>query len=275
MKNQILTLTALASIVCFNVASIPTATAQEGRHDNPMRVFSQLELSDQQKQEIRAIFKTTRQDNSVFAAEKNDMKQDMESLMNMPVWDETLATSLINKQLEQGKSVALNRAKARNQAYNLLTDEQKATLAAQQIDKANMDESDNSGKKDKKKHKKGKKMSMERLAKVLSLSPEQVAQISAIDTTTKAQMDILKDTNKAQRMQMRALTNTATFDEAAWLTLYEDSLDDMLNHRLIRAKAKYEKAAVLSVVQQTKLDKIMQKRKNDERKGKRKEDALS
>lgn len=266
IKKQLLTITTFATLACFSLATITVAMAKGNSHTSPMRAFSQLDLSNQQKLEMRAIFKTTRENNSVFEAEKSAMRQQMESLMSLPSWDEATARSILTSQVEQGKTIALNRAKARNETFNLLDDEQQATLSEKYANKENDGVKNKDRKKDKRK---GKKMSMKRLSKALSLDADQIAQIKAIDAATKAQMKVMKEAREPIRSQMRALTQASTFDDGAWLALHEASINDMVEHRLVRVKARYDKAAVLSVEQQSKMLEIMEKRKGKRGQGRK------
>lgn len=256
MKKQILT---LATLACFTLASVPLAMAKGDRHEeDPMRVFSKLDLSAQQKQEIRSIFKTTRENNSVYKGEKSSIRAQMKDLMDMPAWDEATARSILLSQIEQGKTIALNRAKARNQAYNLLTEEQKVSLS----EKAEKKER---GKKGHKAHKRGSgrkgEIGKKRLNKILELSDTQIAAMDAIDAQSKEKMENLKANSTSHRDQMRAITMAESFDEASWSAIFDNAKSNMLEHRLIKTKARYEKAALLSTVQKEKLAKVMEKMK--------------
>jgi Spy/CpxP family protein refolding chaperone len=257
MKKQLLTITTLTTFACLSIAYIPVAMAKAGPQNNPMRVFNQLNLDDQQKQEMRSIFITTRENNGIFDAEKSAIKQQMEDLMSMPAWDEAMARSIINTQIEQGRSIALNRAKARNQAYNLLDETQKAALIEKASNKANRQSK--SAKEGKRKGKKNRKISMKRLSKALELSDSQVLAIQAIDDLTKSQLQSSKGSGEDHRSQRRAISQAPNFDEGAWLTLHDQSLDDVLARKLVNIKAKYDKVAVLSIEQKVKFDTIMKK----------------
>lgn len=254
MKQQLLT---IATIACISLAIIPTAMAKNSQHVGPMHAFSLLALSEQQKQEIRDIYTTNRENNSVFAGEKKAVKQQMNSLMNMPTWDEAAARSIITSQIEQGKSIALNHAKARHSAYNVLDDAQKASLSALNSDSTN----ESIQRKSKNKRLKNRNNGAQRLSKALVLSDEQVAQISAIDKDTAAQMQTLKESSNEQRTQMRAIIHANSFNDEAWLALHEKSLNNTLNYKLIKAKAKYDKRAILNDAQKSIRVNIMHKMK--------------
>lgn len=252
MKKQLLT---FATIACFSLTLAPLAMAKGNEQDNPMRMFSKLNLSEQQRTDIKAIFKTSRQDNSVFAGEKAAFKNQMDDLMAMPSWDEATARSIISLQIEQGKMSALNRAKARHQAYNLLSDEQKSKLDEKSMQKDKRED------KGKKRPNNKDKMNPKRMQKLLQLSDQQVAQIQAIDDSTKTQMMTYKTSSKAHRSTLQMIVQAPQFDEAAWLTLHDSAVNDMVNKRLVQTKAKYDKKALLTDEQQQKMQEIRNKMK--------------
>jgi protein CpxP len=251
MKKQLLT---IATLACFTFANIPLAMAKAGQKDSPMRAFSELNLTQEQKEEIRTIFKTARENSSIYEADKAEIRAQMDSLMAMPAWDEAAARSIITAQIERGKSDALNRAKAKNQAYNLLNAEQKASLAEKTSKRAS--KHDNS---DGLKHNKKGKKRMKRLIKALDLNDEQIAGFKAIDEATQAKKLASKETGKAHHAQMKDIIRATTFDESAWLALHDNALNDMVERKLIDLKAKYDKGAILSAEQKEKFEKIKKK----------------
>lgn len=260
MKKQLLT---LATLACFTFAG-SLALAKPGHHDNPMRPFAKLALSDEQKQEMKAIFKTTRENNGVYSGERKEIQNQMQELMNMPSWDQASAEAIIRSQLQQSNAIALNRAKARNQVYNLLSDEQKATLAERE-DKT----SEHQGlkrserKKDKKSSRKdkGPKMKLARLTKTLNLSNEQVEQFKAIEADAKQQMKSLKAQSKATRASTRTIIQSSSFDENAWLESENNAVNTKVALKLIKTKAHYDRISLLNDEQKLKFSKIMKKMK--------------
>lgn len=251
MKKQLLTITTLAFI---SFTSMPVF-AHFGQHENPMRSFAKLNLSDEQKQEIKAIYKATRENNNVYAGEKKEFMIQMQDLMNMPSWDQATAENIIRSQLEQNQNIALNRAKARNQVYNLLSDEQKSALALKAEERANKGRA-NKGDTYKGKGK-GRKMGAARLSRALTLSEAQIEQFKAIDADTKQQIMGLKEQSKAHHESMKAIIQSSTFDESAWFAHQSDALNDKVAIKLIKIKAHYDRAALLSDEQKQKFTKIM------------------
>jgi protein CpxP len=264
MKKQLLT---IATLAYFSFVSTPVF-AQLGPHENPMRSFANLNLSDEQKQEMKAIFKATRENNNVYAGEKKEIRIQMQDLMNMPSWDQATAESIIRSQLEQSQNMALNRAKARNQVYNLLSDEQKISLAAKAEEKEEKSANNGQAKngdtsRSRRKGKgKGRKMESARLSRALVLSEAQIKQFKAIDVNAKQQIMGLKEQSKAHRESMKVIIQSSIFDESAWFANQSNAINDKVAFKLIKTKAHYDRASLLSDEQKEKLTKVMKMMKN-------------
>lgn len=269
MKKQLLT---IATLACFTFAGASVVAAKTGQHENPMRSLIKLNLSDEQKQDMQAIFKATRENNSVYAGEKKEIMTQMNDLMRMPSWDQTSAEAIIRSQLQQSESISLNRAKARHQVYNLLSDEQKAKLAEKTGDKTENAQRKSAKigdakKRDKSKGErkgkgKGRKIKLARLTKALSLSDTQIGQFKAIDSDAKQQMLGIKEQSEAHREMMKAIVHASSFDEGAWLAAHSNTLDHKVAVKLIKTKVHYDRANLLNDEQKLKFAKIMKKMKD-------------
>lgn len=264
MKKQIITFSALACLAISGV-SAPIAQTSEGQrsgeHGKPggdaMRVLKQVDLSEQQKLDIKALIQQTREDNSVFAGEKQEIMLQMRELMNMPVWDAQTAGQLISSQMEQGKSIRLNRAETKHQIYNVLTNEQKVEMAAkaEQPDK-------NRGKQ---KGQKRKAKMQDRLLRALALTDDQQAQWRVMHTQTKALKEDFKAVMKAHHKHVKALVQTEVFNVKAWLALQEGFTSQLVAHSVLIAESKYNTKALLSDEQNQTFLKIKNKMKDKRR----------
>lgn len=245
MKKQLAIMTTLA---CFAFASIPAAMAKPS-HGNPkddLRILKQLDLSVQQKQDIKTLIQQSRADNKVVRSDTDSFKAQMDTLMNMPIWDETMAKQLISEQITQSQQIRLNRAKTKHQIFTLLTAEQQNALQEKMTNKD-------------KKSRKGKKKMEKRMAKKLDLSDAQKEQLSIIKDETKSQLSDLKAAGETFKQAERALIQSEVFDEEAWLALDESSIENMLAHRLIKTKAKYQQEALLTAEQKAIAKKMREK----------------
>lgn len=263
MKKQLSTIIAIA---CFSLATIPAAIAMhdhKGGRGN-MHILKELDLSSQQKQDIKTLMQQTRANNAVYAADREAFKTQMQTLMNMPTWDATLATQLIQQQISQKQQVELNRAKAKHAVYQLLTDEQQSELNAKMAEKA--DRKDNKGKQDKKRD--GKKHAGKRMERRLDLSDEQKEAMKSIREQTKQDLSAIKAESKGFKEAERTLIQAETFDESAWLELHAQYADNFAAQDLIKLKAKYQEFALLTDEQKEKMEKMrekMQRKMKDKR----------
>ncbi len=266
MNKPIVTLIAAA---CITLSISALAFAKSHHSDGfSMRTLSQLDLSAQQKQDIKAVFKATREDNSVFKGEKQEMRAQMQALMNMPAWDAATAESLIRTQITQGQSMALNRAKARNQVYNLLSDGQQAQLsekASSQDSRKGKFKRDNDEKSrmkdidraDLKQDDWEKKTS--RISKKLALTDVQEAQWKSIHKEAKKNAQAFRTDSKSQRETMKTIVQQAEFDEQAWLSAQASFNDKLVAHRVAQAKVRYDSMSILTDEQREKMQKMSQR----------------
>jgi len=88
--------------------------------------FSKLDLTDTQKQEIREIMQSVKGDNKGQKSEsKMAHRASMQALISSDSFDEEAAKTLISVQQEEKAEKQLAMLKAKNQAFQLLTEEQK------------------------------------------------------------------------------------------------------------------------------------------------------
>ena len=252
MKKQI---SAIIAIACFSLATIPAAMAKHDQQGprGELRILKGLDLSSQQKQDIKTLMKQTRSDNSVFASERETFRAQLDVIMNMPTWDATLATQLIEQQMASKQQVQLNKAKSKHAVFLLLSDEQQAELLEKMADKK-----DRKAKKGKKDKKRGKN---KRMAKRLDLSDEQKEEIKAIKKASKAQFELVRKNMQSFKDAEDTLVFSDSFDEAAWISLSNSHSDAFSSAQLAKMKAKYEEYNVLTAEQKLKLAEMREKMK--------------
>lgn len=257
MKKLTLPLIIASSIVLASVSV--QADARDVRGERPhhakqlMREFKGLDLSQQQRQEIRQIVKDTRENNRVYEVSKKTRKSQMKTLMNMPAWDNDSAEAIVREQIEQQQPIRLNGAMARHQVYQLLTPEQKQKLS-------------NKAKEVKNKLSQGKRSDKVagRLAKALELTDEQVTQFDALRKQTRENAMAFASTSKQHRESLRALVRADKFDSASYAKLQASFSDQLVEQRVKQLELRYRMKNLLSEEQQKKMRK-MQKRMNERR----------
>ena len=97
-----------------------------GMH-NEMMMFKGLNLTDAQKQQIRDIMKSQRENMKRPSLEE---RRAMHDLIASDTFDKAKAEAQIDKMEAQHKAMALSRLETQNKIYNILTPEQKKQFNA-------------------------------------------------------------------------------------------------------------------------------------------------
>lgn len=97
-----------------------------GMH-NEMMMFKDLNLTDAQKQQIRDIMKSQREN---MKRPSLDERRAMHELIASDTFDKAKAEAQIDKMEAQHKAMALSRLETQNKIYNILTPEQKKQFNA-------------------------------------------------------------------------------------------------------------------------------------------------
>ena len=234
-------------------AAIAVSPGKDKR-GGPLHELRQLDLSDSQKLEVKAILKQSKEDNSVFAGERQEIMLQMRDLMNMPTWDEETARQIILAQMEQGRAIALNRAQAKHAVYQVLSVEQKEQLEAKEP---------KNNRKSKSKKREGKMH--KRLAKALALTDEQKTQWKQLHEQSKNAKQAFKSTMREMREQTKALIQSENFDEQAWQAIQEQYSQAIVEHRVQLTALKYQTKSILSLEQEEKFAEIKNKMKEKRR----------
>lgn len=232
MKN-----TLVITLVIFTLVISTTAFAKSMKGGKAMRMFAGLELTSEQKQDIAQIMRQMRQDNTMFKGEKQNLRVQMQTLMTQSEWDDTLARQLLSDSLDARAEVSANRAFARYQIANVLNDEQRAEVGEkwQTADKKS----------------RGQKM-MRKMQRRLGLSDEQQAQVTAIMEQKREQLAAYEDQIKQHKSAELELIHADTFDRDAFNTLNETFKPVALEIALLKTKARYDMAQVLTDEQREK-----------------------
>lgn len=260
----------LATVFCFSTClTLSTVVSADGNmrgHKKGQgmsfgKVLKALdvELSKEQKLEIRAIAQQTRENNSVYGGEKQEIRLQMRDLMNMPVWDAQFAREIISSQMENGQQLKLNQAQAKHAIYQVLSDEQKQALAENAEQKGKR-KGENKGK--------GKKRQAKmeaRLVKALSLTDEQQATWAQNKESGKVLKESFRSVMQDHRAQVKQVIQADSFDTDAFLALQDSFSETLLEHRVQMAEIKYASFAALTPEQKQKMEKIRNKMKEKRR----------
>ncbi|GEM_PF-4709800 len=239
--------TIVLTLVILGLAA-PTAVLATSMTDNKrMRIFAGLDLSNEQKQDIREIMRQMRQDNAIYAGEKQDTHNQMQQLMSLPEWDEAVAEQLLSTSIDTRLVLETNRAFARHQVANLLDEDQLTEIESRWND---------GEMRDRREH-------MERkMARRLNLTDEQQSQAADIMSRQKALLAAYEDQLKEHRMAEKALIRADEFDRDAYVALNDAFKQTQLEIALLRAKTRYDMAQILTDEQREKAAKQRSKIRN-------------
>ncbi len=250
-------ITSLILLISMNVNVI--AKPHDGMQPNEkaglhmMKIYKQLELTREQRQTIRNIIKQSREDNSVYKGEGNNIKHQMKALMSLPVWDEELARQTLLEQLNAKREIDINRAEAEHAIYQSLTEEQIEKLTAIKAQQKENRENQQA-------------LRFERLTKVLKLSESQQATWIEIHERTKAANKSLAASRLQFQTHKRNLLQAQNFNEGEFRDLLDAQQAMMIEQGLLMIKARFDTKALLTEAQLAKMQKIQKKRKGKGRK---------
>jgi Spy/CpxP family protein refolding chaperone len=139
MKKRVLLIAAAVTVAAI-LASVPFAFARggfrgRGAHDDGATFFgrlghlkSELNLTDQQASDIKAVFQSLRAQNAPYREQlKGGMQAVAQSLLNNPN-DLAAAQALIDQQAAVERTMKANALAAASKALNVLTPEQRGKL---------------------------------------------------------------------------------------------------------------------------------------------------
>ena len=127
-------LTNLIAASALVLAISGSALAAGGHHAKgaeiiPKRAMKQLSLTDQQKDQVKAIIEAAKQQFDGEKGTRKQARQQLEALTNTSAsFDETKARELIAQQQQAHMERQIAHLKAKHDIWNILTDEQKAKL---------------------------------------------------------------------------------------------------------------------------------------------------
>ncbi len=254
MKKLLISAT-ITALLASSAMSFAKGPRDEGEMSK--RMMAELNLSSEQKSDLRQIRKEAKQDSSVYRAEMSAYKDEMRTLMQMETWDEAAVKALIEERVDSGLPLKLIGAKAKNKSYNVMTTEQKTKLAEKRAEKmvkraSNKANSDGD---------RGTKR-LDKMAKRLDLTDDQKLAIGAIFAENKAFREANKAEMKGERETLKAIIQAPEFDEEAWLAFHAENKQATVEKALARAKSNYQILSLLDDDQKQKFAKMMKKAKH-------------
>jgi protein CpxP len=259
MKKLLLSLT-VASLLSVSAYSI---SAHEGkRHrDIEREIITNPSLTQQQKEDIKQIFKQTKQDLGIYRAEQEQVRTSMRALLQSGSWDQVAVTNAIEQQMQLTLQLQLIKAKSKNQVFNQLSAEQQAQFIANRDDKKGTKRNGNP------------KRNIQRLAKALALNSDQQTQLTVMMTNDKARRATNKEQVKNIRAQLNAIIQAEEFDDSAWLAVHAQNKQQKLDMAVSKIKSRFDILSLLNAEQGEKFEKMMKKSEKGKRNNKRDDDS--
>jgi protein CpxP len=270
MKKLLLSIS-IAALVSTSALSF--AKSNDDMNEHPPRLMKELNLSDQQKADIKQIRDEAKQDASIYKTEVKAFRQSMRALLESGEWDEQQVRNLIEGNENAAKQLKLINAQSKNRVYNALSADQKSLMLQKRAEKQAERgvNNDQEGKKPRKQKRKGKTglagLKLEKLSKRLDLSEEQQSQVAALIDQAKAQRELDKEDRQANRNTLKSIIQAPEFDESAWTTFYDNTSEGHVERALAKTKLRFDLLSVLNVEQKQKFKAMMKKKmKNKKRK---------
>ncbi|GAC28810.1 Spy/CpxP family protein refolding chaperone [Brumicola pallidula] len=259
MKKLLTSLT-VASLLSLSAYSI---SAHEGKRygDIEREIITDPSLTQQQKEDIKQIYKQTKQDLGIYRAEEKQVRVSMRPLMQSDSWDQVAVTNAVEQQMQLTLQLQLIRAKSKNQVFNQLSAEQQAQFMANRDDKKGTQRNGNS------------KRKIQRLVKALDLNSDQQTKLTVMMTKDKARRATNKEQVENVRAQLTAIIQAEEFDDSAWLALHAQNKQQKREMEVSKIKSRFDILSLLNADQGEKFEKMMKKSKQSKRNNKRDDDS--
>jgi Spy/CpxP family protein refolding chaperone len=150
MKNRVILWLGLAMIVAAGLAIVSASIAQarvfQGRPGmaqgpgggrgpggprggGPGLPFAQLDLTEEQKTQIKALHEKARTDSETYHEQLKPVRESLRTAIESSTFDEAAVRALLVKEAQLMTELNVIRTRTENAVYNLLTAEQKTKLA--------------------------------------------------------------------------------------------------------------------------------------------------
>jgi Spy/CpxP family protein refolding chaperone len=242
--------------LCLALAIAVPAIAKKGHHqkcDGMRQILSELSLTSTQKQDIRQIFKQSREDRNMFKTDDKALRTELHSIIESTEWDRTAVESAITQRQALMQEKALQRASNKHQVWRLLTEIQQTEFVPQ------LDSRKEKRAESKREHKKLKR---------LGFTEDQLAAVKAIKTAAKENGAKVKAKLKSYQQAERALIQSANFNPEAWESLNTEYQADFMVMAILKAKSKHDIWNLMTPEQQSATTERVDKHKRG-KKGKR------
>ncbi len=120
----------ISAVMAETTTNIPTATEQQfmktGFEMHLEKMAEVLNLTDAQKEQIKAIFEAEKTNNEATMQQLSEIRKQIKALAATETFDETAVRALAEQSSKLRVELIVSHAKVQNHIYNILTAEQKA-----------------------------------------------------------------------------------------------------------------------------------------------------
>jgi len=240
MKKVIAILSPIA--LSLALVTLPASAGQgQHKHRGFHSMLQQLELSEQQRQDIRQTISQSRADRAVYREDLRALREEIKGYTHTDSWNEVAVRELLSQQEHLLATIKLQKAQKKHAVWNLLSAEQQQqwqTLKEQR--------------KAKYAQRKDNNRRINKLSQ-LDLTPEQEASIEQLKADKQNQKQSFEADYQAFRQAQLVLIQAETFDEQAWQVLWQQNQPLLMNMAVARALHRFNVWNVLTEEQQQQL----------------------
>lgn len=259
LKTWVKPLAITLSLAISSVAIANPDQRPDSHQHNPIRqILSQLDLSTEQRQDVKQLLRQSRADTNLIAADLQSVKSDLHRLIHTTDWNQAAVETALLQNQQTLASLGHQKASTMHQIWLLLSDQQKAQFS-QLVDSKDSRMGDRGDKKSRHKNLEPGQIGAPKLFESLDLSEDQRAAIKSI-----RQKNLSSESNQALvnfREAERALIASGNFNDDSYQALQAEYQAAHLQHALAMAKTRHEIWNVLTPEQQAKAPEKMSRRK--------------
>lgn len=241
-RIAILSMTAILSTSVY-------AHPPQGHKGGIMPILKQLDLSIEQRQDIRQIVQQARQDKQLFSADRQDTRAQMREQVQADNFDEEAVTALLTERSEQGEDRALAKATRYHQVWHVLSDDQQVEFENLMAER---------------KPRRPEELGL-RMLKKLNLSEAQQAEVEQIMLDNAELREEAKIAKQSFQDEQKKLIKADEFDQTAWKSLFDEQVSKRVEYGVAQSKARNQVWNLLTDEQQAQAQELMQRERRKPR----------
>ncbi|MBC3767632.1 Spy/CpxP family protein refolding chaperone [Neptunicella marina] len=249
MLNKITRSLGLVLLTIVLVA--PVSANWRGEHPQVAAMFHQLDLSREQKMQIRSLLKEQRQQHKREGREQ--AHRQLKALIDGDNYDSATALQLATQQVQKKSEKGLEQAQLKHQLWQVLTAEQQTQWQELQTERAQRERPEP----------KDRPMPFD----LLSLSDEQQQQLDVLKQNAEQNHQAHKTLMKQIRSEIKAVVQSADYSDEQVTQIYASYQPQLIELAKAEVKFRYDSWHLLTQEQQEELKSLCREFKQDKRDG--------